>query len=55
MNELFYICVELLKWGADVTGMTYEQINVWIFVIIHPLITVFFFITTIYLLIKSYK
>jgi predicted signal transduction protein with EAL and GGDEF domain len=40
MNQLFYICVALLRWGAYHLGMTYEELNIWIFVVIHPLITV---------------
>ena len=39
MNQLFYYCVEILKKSAEITGMTYEEVNIWIFVVIHPLIT----------------
>ena len=39
MNQLFYYCVEILKKSAELTGMTYEEVNIWIFVVIHPLIT----------------
>lgn len=41
MNELFNWCVEFLVWLADVIGMTYEEVNIWIFVIIEPLVFVF--------------
>ena len=44
MHELFDICVEILYWIADVTGLTYKQANIWIFVIIHPIITMALFI-----------
>jgi len=40
MAELFQICVDILKWIAQVVGITYEEANIWIFVIIHPLLTV---------------
>ena len=39
MNQLFYYCVEILKQIAELTGMSYEEANIWIFVVIHPLIT----------------
>jgi hypothetical protein len=37
MNEIFNWCVELLEWGAQKLGTTYEVINVWIFCIIEPI------------------
>jgi len=39
MHELFDICVDILYWIADLTGWTYKEANIWIFVIIHPLLT----------------
>ena len=40
MNEVFDACVDLLhNWGGLV-GLTYKEINVWIFVIIEPIIFV---------------
>ena len=38
MNEIFNWCVELLQWGAQKLGTTYEVINVWIFCIIEPIL-----------------
>ena len=38
MNEVFNWCVELLKWGAQKLGTSYEVINVWIFCIIEPIL-----------------
>jgi len=43
MNELFNLCVAILQGISDVTGLTYQEANIWIFVIIHPLLTVTFF------------
>lgn len=40
MTQLFDRCVELLRLMADKFGITYEAINVWIFCIIWPLLTV---------------
>lgn len=39
MSELFDICVDVLYWIAGVTGWTYREANIWIFVIIHPILT----------------
>ena len=39
MHELFDICVGILYSISDITGLTYQEANIWIFVIIHPLIT----------------
>jgi len=45
MNQLFYYCVKLLEIMADMLGMSYEELNIWIFVVIHPLITLWLAIT----------
>ena len=39
MNQLFYYCVEILKKISEITSMSYEEINIWIFVVIHPIVT----------------
>ena len=46
---LFQICVDVLRWIAGGTGITYEEADIWIFVIIHPLLTLWLFIRTIVL------
>ncbi len=38
MNEIFDACVELLHYWGGIVGLTYKEINVWIFVIIEPII-----------------
>ena len=40
MSELFDLCVAILYWISDLSGLTYKEANIWIFVIIHPLITI---------------
>jgi hypothetical protein len=40
IDQIFDLCVALLVWLADKLGMTYKAINVWIFCVIWPLITV---------------
>ena len=37
---VFYWCVRLLEWMAGILGTTYVAINVWIFCVIWPLLTV---------------
>lgn len=48
MNDLFYICVALLRWGAYHLGMTYEELNIWIFVVIHPVMTLVAIVAAVY-------
>ena len=40
IDEVFDWCVRLLVFLAPQFGMTYKEINVWIFVIIWPVITI---------------
>lgn len=40
METIFNLCVALLLDLADFTGMTYKEINVWIFCIIWPVLTI---------------
>lgn len=42
-DELFYICVDILSILGDLTGLTYNQINVLIFCLIWPLHTIYLF------------
>ncbi|HDQ71072.1 MAG TPA: hypothetical protein ENN19_03130 [Chloroflexi bacterium] len=39
INVIFDACVLLLLFVADLLGMTYKAINVWIFVVIWPAFT----------------
>lgn len=39
VNEVFLWCVQTLEWLAATLGMTYEEVNVWIFCIIWPIVT----------------
>ena len=40
MDQIFDWCVKVLVHWADILGITYKAINVWIFVIIWPTLTV---------------
>lgn len=44
MEKLFWVCVQIMKDLALITGYSYEEINIIIFVIIHPAITLLLFI-----------
>lgn len=38
MNKILDACVKLLEWLAVMTGTTYEEINVIIFVVLEPIV-----------------
>jgi len=38
MDNLFDACVEFLRWLGGIVGLSYKEINIWIFVIIEPII-----------------
>ena len=40
----FWWCVELLRDISGWMGITYEELNVWVFVVMHPLVTLFLFV-----------
>jgi hypothetical protein len=39
MDQIFDWCVNVLVYWAGSLGMTYKEINVWVFVILWPLLT----------------
>jgi len=40
MDSIFDWCVDVLVYWAGILGMTYKEINVWVFVIIWPIVTI---------------
>jgi hypothetical protein len=40
MDQIFDWCVRVLVYWAGMLGITYKEINVWVFVIIWPILTV---------------
>ena len=38
INQIFDYCVDLLVVSARYVGMTYEEINVWFFIVFEPII-----------------
>jgi hypothetical protein len=53
VNAIFDWCVDLLEYVAPLIGMTYKELNVWLFVIIHPTITLALLIAVIVLIRRS--
>ena len=43
MDQIFDWCVNVLVYWAGMFGITYKEINVWVFVIIWPILTVILF------------
>ena len=44
MDVIFDMCVSLLEYLSALMGLTYKELNVYLFVFIHPLITLLLFI-----------
>jgi len=40
MDAIFDWCVDVLVYYAGTFGITYKEINVWVFVIIWPIVTI---------------
>lgn len=40
MDQIFDWCVHVLTYWADILGVTYKEINVWVFVIVWPILTI---------------
>jgi hypothetical protein len=40
IDGLFDLCVDFLMWAADLLGISYNEINIWIFCVLWPLFTV---------------
>ena len=41
---IFSLCVELMKYIASISSLSYEEINVLVFLVIQPLLILIFFI-----------
>lgn len=44
METVFWICVKIMQVMSNVLGITYQQLNVLLFVILHPTITLILFL-----------
>ena len=54
MNEVFDQSVRLLQIASELLGITYQELNVWIFLILEPIVFAILLIK-IYLLTKKLK
>ena len=43
IDDTFDVCVKLLFDVANIMGITYEEINVWLFCVIWPILTLIMF------------
>ena len=43
MDTVFWICVKLMQVGSKLLGISYQQLNVILFVVLHPAITIYLF------------
>jgi len=50
MNDAFTWCVKLLEYYAQLFNMTYEELNIWIFCIIEPIV----FLLMLFIIIKQF-
>jgi len=41
MKTVFWYCVDILNAISSWLGVTYEELNIWIFVVVHPALTIF--------------
>ena len=42
VGEVFWACVHIMQWVCSITGLSYEALNIWLFVIIQPTLTIMF-------------
>jgi len=43
IDQVFWVCVEVIKWLGDSTGLSYNLANIVLFVILQPALIVLFF------------
>ena len=44
MDTIFWICVKIMQVMSKMLGITYQQLNVILFVILHPAITLILYV-----------
>ncbi len=42
VNDIFWACVHIMQWVCSITGISYEALNIWLFIIIQPTLIVMF-------------
>lgn len=48
-------CIEIMEEMSSMIGVTYGELNVWLFVIIQPVLILLFFTTTVILTVRLYR
>lgn len=43
MDTIFWICVRLMQLGSNLLGISYQELNVILFVLLHPALTLFLY------------
>lgn len=46
MTDVCNWCIRFLYKASDFLGMSYEEINVWLFIIIQPTLIIYFFLSS---------
>lgn len=54
-DEICNQCIKIMEDMSSMLGVTYGELNVWLFVIIQPTLILMFFTTTIILTIRLYR
>ena len=44
VGEVFWACVYIMRFICRITGISYEALNIWLFVIIQPALVLLFFV-----------
>ena len=55
MDAIFDWCVAVLVYFAGVFGITYKEINVWVFVVIWPILTILLIVLVVYQQIRIWQ
>ena len=42
INDLFWLCVNVMRFICENTGISYEALNIWLFVVIQPALILLF-------------
>ena len=48
MDQIFDWCVNILVYRAGILGISYKEINVWVFVILWPILTMGLVVTIVW-------
>ena len=55
MDKIFDLCVDIIQQLSGITGMSYKHLNVLLFVVIQPFITLMLFVMFFYIWYKYIK